>query len=321
MCSQVSSIKNPTSRSFRRLRAGWVLICWLFCGLLIHSAAWPPPWWQTVHGYDGSKPWTSYMTYTAAHFGPNALPVFETLDGRTPTNHRLDLNTDVFWGFGDQTQSLSAQAVYALWPGRIVVKGWGVLLEHYQTTTAVRDERASTVESAEQTLLIGDLYLSTQVRLLEETAHRPDLMLEWILKSAASNTPAGARYFDTPGYALRAAIGKSWYQPQALVQELRLVGNVGFLSYQLNNHQQNDAPYAALRLQLRRHALTWANEVAGYYGWTNKGDRPLVLRSQLSFDKGPLHYYVQFQHALNDYPFRRVQAGVGIDLYAKKKDQ
>lgn len=301
------------------MRLGWLLSCWLLGSAFIQLMAWPPPWWQTVHGYDGTKPWTSYMTFTSAHFGPNALPVFETLDGRLPVAHRVDLSTDAFWGFGDQTQSLSAQIAYALWPGRVAIKGWGVLLEHYSTTQAVRDARASTVESGEQTLLVGDLYLSTQVRLFQETAKRPDVMLEWILKTASSTTPAGARYFDTPGYALRAAIGKSWHQPQAWLQEVRLVGNVGFLSYQLNNHQQNDAPYAAAQVQVRRNALTWSNEAAGYYGWTNKGDRPLVIRSKVNYQQGPLHYYVQFQHALHDYPFRRIEAGVGLAIFQKKK--
>jgi len=313
------NLRTQSSRPHQWLRLSWSLIVWIVCGLLIPTLAWPPPWWQTVHGYDGTKPWNSYMTYTAAYFGPNALPVFETLDGRTPTNHRFDVSSDVFWGFGDQTQSLSAQCTYALWPGRVAISGWGVLMENYQTTTAIRDARASTVESGKQLLLIGDVYLSTQVQILEQARIRPDLMIEWILKTASSNTPAGARFFDTPGYAFRAASGKSWYRPQAYIQACRLIGNVGFISYQMNNHLQNDASYAAIQVQVRRNALTWANEAAGYYGWTNKGDRPLVLRSRLEYDKGPLHYYVQYQHALHDYPFRRIQAGVGVDVTFKKK--
>jgi hypothetical protein len=321
MCPSHGKHKTLTFRPNQWLRVYWGLASWLLCGLMVPTMAWPPLWWQAVHGYDGSKPWNSYMTYTAAYFGPNAMPVFETLDGRTLKTHRIDVTSDVFWGFGDQTQSLSGQINYMLWPGRVVVSGWGTLLEHYKTTMAIRDIRASTVESGEQTFIIGDLYLSTQVRIFEEAKYRPDLMIEWVLKTASSNSSAGARNFDTPGYALRGAVGKSWIRPQAFVQELRLVGNVGFLSYQLNNHQQNDASSGALQVQLRRNHLSWSNEAAGYYGWTDKGDRPLVLRSKLTYGNGPLKYYVQYQHALHDYPFRRVQAGVGLDLYPKKKDR
>lgn len=314
MCTKAGSGKPHAEPVKGRSVKGWMLAVYLLAVCFPAVQAWPPYWWQDVHGYDGTSPWTSYMTYTAAFFGPNAFPVLETLDGRTSVNSRVDVSTDVFWGFGDQTQSLSMELQYAVWPGRVVVKGWGVLLEHYKTTLAVRDERASAVELAEETLLIGDLYLSTQVRLLEKKGHRPDLMVEWILKTASSGTPAGARFFDTPGYVGRLATGKSWYPRQAWLQEVRLAANVGFLSYQMNTRMQNDAPSAALQVSLRHEALSWTNEAAGYYGWTDRGDRPMVLRSKLSYDKGPLHVYVQYQHALHDYPFRRVQTGLGVDI-------
>lgn len=290
------------------MKASGLLLLLAVC-VVIPLRAEPPEWWKTVQGYDGVSDWANYMTYTSAYFGPNALPVPELPDGKVSLYHRAEVSTDVFWGFGDQTQSLSAQFTYVFIPGRLAITGSGVLLEHYKTTTAVRDFRASLVESAEETFLIGDFYISTRVALLREAGWKPDVSLDIILKTASSETPAGARYFDTPGYIFRLASGKTWGLRNGIVDSIRLAGNVGFLCYQLNNRNQNDAPLFGALLRLNRGALSWEVGIGGYTGWI-QGSNPLVLRSKVSLKKGSMDYFIGYQHALRDYPFRRVQTGM-----------
>lgn len=284
---------------------------------LMATSAWalePPSWWQDLHQYDPDKSWYQYMNYTSAFFGPNALPVPELFDGRVPTKNKAELSTDVFWGFGDQTQSLSTRLVYAIIPGRLSLSGWGVLAEHYRTTQAVRDVRASQVERGEETFLIGDLYLSTQLSLLQEKRMLPDLNLEVVLKTSSSKTSSSARYFDTPGYYFNLTAGKSLHFKTGLLDELRFVGNLGFLCYQLNQEHQNDAPLYGAKLLLTAGPWTVEGGWHGYSGWLDQGDKPMLLRGKLNYNTGSATLFMQYQHALRDYPFRRMQTGVCFSL-------
>lgn len=274
----------------------------------------PPQWWKDLHQYDLAKSWYQYMTYTSAFFGPNALPVPEAFDGRVPMKHQAEVSADVFWGYGDQTQSLSTRFVYAALPGRLSISGWGVLAEHYLTNLAVRDARASQLKNPEATLLVGDFYLSTLVGLLQENQWQPDLSLDIVLKTSSSKTSSSARYFDTPGYYFNLIAGKSLHFKNSLLDEFRVVGNIGFLCYQLNNEYQNDAPLFGGKMLLTSGKWVLESGLYGYSGWLDQGDKPLVLRGKLNYKQGPATLFIQYQHSLRDYPFRRLQTGICFDL-------
>lgn len=289
----------------------WVFLLMLVYGVTL--SAQPPEWWQQVHQYDGSKHWVDYMTFSSAYFGPNALPVPELPDARVALSHQVELSADLFWGYGDQTQSLSTQFTYVFIPGRLAINVSGVLLEHYKTTTAVRDYRASLIESAEETLLIGDYYISTQMALLREGRWKPDVSLDVVLKTASSNSPSGARFFDTPGYVLQVNAGKTVAVSGGFIDSLRLAANTGFLCYQTNHSNQNDAWLYGALLRLHHKRLSLEGGIGGYEGWI-KGGKPLVLRSRVLWKVGSLNYFLGYQHALRDYPFRRIQTGVTVSF-------
>jgi len=287
----------------------------LFC--LLPSTAFAvniPQWWKDVHHYTADRQLYSYLTYSTAYFGPNALPVPELYDGRIQEKHQVEVSVDAFWGFGDETQSISSRLTYVPIPGKLSISCWSVLAEHYKTTTAVRDQRASIVESGEETLLIGDAYLSTLYSVFKEKRICPDVNLEFVLKTASSKTPYGARFFDTPGYWFDVTAGKSFLLPGSFVREIRFVGLMGFLSYQMNSSFQNDAPLFGGKMVLFSKNASFENGINGYSGWMDRGDSPLVLRSKLNFMHDRMKYFVQFQYALRDYPYYRIQTGVCFDL-------
>ncbi len=285
---------------------------WMFA--ICVQALGPPQWWRDIHQYNPDKSWYQYMTYTSSHFGPNALPVPEIYDGRIPTKNSAEVSTDVFWGYGDQTQSLSTRLIYAAIPGKLTISGWGVLAEHYRTTDSVRDFRASQVRIPEETIFIGDFYLSTLICLLQEKRWQPDLNLEIVLKTSSSKTSASARYFDTPGYYFNLTAGKSIHFKGSILNELRIVGNYGFLCYQLNQEHQNDASLFGGKMLLNAGNWTIESGIHGYSGWLNQGDKPLVLRGKVNYRSGPATLFLQYQHSLKDYPFRRLQTGVCFSL-------
>ena len=289
-----------------------IVLMILFSSFVFPIIAEPPVWWQEVHDYDANKPWYSYYKYTTSYFGPNALPVPEIADGLIADRHSAEISTDIFWGYGDRTQSLSTRLTYAFIPGRLAISGWGVLAEHYNVTTEVRDLRASMDKDTKGSLIIGDLYFSTIIGLFREKKIMPDLSLEVVLKTAASGNPNNSRYVDTPGYYFDVNAGKSIFFKHSYFKELRLVGMAGFLCYQLNSHHQNDAPLFGGKVMLKARKWAWENSISGYSGWTGLGDKPLVLRSRLKLDADNFCTFIQYQHSLRDYPFRRLQTGVAF---------
>lgn len=291
-----------------------VTLLFLVYFLPANSVVRPPDWWIELHGWEEGSDWTDKMTYTTSFFGPNAFPVPEIQNAKLPDRHSVEVSSDVFWGFGDETQSLSTKLSYVFIPGRLVVSGWGVLFEHYKTTTEVRDSRASIIEDAEENIFIGDFYISTLISLVKEKKYFPALNLDLVLKTSSSSSPKGARFFDTPGYFFNLTAGKSQKFSNSFFDELRLTGNIGFLCYQTNKYYQNDAPLYGFVLDVVSGNFTLQNTVAGYSGWLKKGDRPKVYRAKLTYKTGGVGFFTQYQHSLRDYPFKRLQTGLSIDF-------
>lgn len=274
----------------------------------------PPDWWIELHNWEEGTDWTEKMTYTTSFFGPNAFPVPEMQNLKLADKHSAEVSADIFWGYGDRTQSVSTKFSYVFIPGRLVVSGWGVLFEHYKTTTEVRDSRASIIEDAEENLFIGDFYISTLISLIKEKKYFPGLNLDLVLKTSSSSSPKGVRFFDTPGYYFNLTAGKSKIFYDSFVDELRIYGNIGFLSYQTNRYYQNDAPLYGVGLDAVSGNFTLQNTMAGYSGWLKKGDRPMVYRVKLTYKTGGLGFFTQYQYSLRDYPFKRLQTGLSIDF-------
>ncbi len=290
----------------------------------------PPSWWSALHAGEYQAPsWESVYTLTSAHFGPNALPAPEWKDGRVEERSAAEVSADFFAGDGDRTASLSCRLEWVAIPGRLSVEGWGVAYEYYTITSAVCRERASMLfdpsvrESGSGHTVIGDFYLSTNIALLQESEHRPDLLFRIVLKTASSENYRYARFFDTPGYLFDLTCGKSWRMSEtSVLKSLRLTGNVGFLCYQMNTRFQNDAPSFYLKCGLDFWKIQWENGAGGYCGWTGDGDQPIVVRSRVSFcpasfgatqgksaseAKGRL--FLQYQYGLNDTAPHRLQLG------------
>lgn len=260
------------------------------------------------------KPWVEQMKFSPSYFGPNALPVPEFNEGRLPDYHYAALSVDNFWGYGDNTQSLSVRLNYAFIPGRLSLNAWGVIGEHYKVTQDVANQRKMATDKLDDFYATGDFYISTMIGLVKENKVIPDLNFEIILKTASSKTPSSARYFDTPGYCFNLFAGKSFFIKNGFVNEIRLAANYGFLCYQTNTLFQNDAWLYGTELILNSGCFRWSNGIGGYSGWLENGDCPVVLRSKLTYSLSHLDFFMQYQKSLRDYPFNRIQTGISLTI-------
>lgn len=98
------------------------------------------------------------------------------------------------------------------------------------------------------------------------------------------------------------------------LNEIRFVANLGFLCWETTHSTQNDAPMYGGKIILSNRLFDFENTVAGYYGWINNGDAPLVYFSRLTLKRPNLNVFVQYQYGINDFPYHGFQVGFSRGL-------
>lgn len=260
------------------------------------------------------------VKYAPAWFGPNANPVPEFTDATIVDKTTVQLMADYYFGFGDQTKNGYFKIDIPLLPGRVSFKIWTSLFEHYQVTDEVsleRDMHGNTSGKAN-----GDFYVQTRISILKEDTHKPAIILNSTLKTASGTNFTGRRYFDTPGYYFDVETGKSFMLNNQFLNEIRLVGNLGFLCWETTNSTQNDAPVYGGKIILGNQHWKLENTLSGYYGWMHKhpqyvnnyGDAPLVFVTKLTYKLKNIDYFAQYQYGIKDFPYHQIRFGVSFSI-------
>lgn len=270
-----------------------------------------PDWWADLHGYvrqDANM--YSYYTYTQGYFGPNALPLPEIGDACIHPRHSFELAADCFWGDGDQTQNLYFQAEYTI-GDRASFSAFGSMMERAQITRALRDHRVSMAEDGKTFELVGSIYFTTRIAIWKEQGYIPDIIANITMKTCSEKTQRTSRYFDTPGYYFMMEAGKNvWQSSSSMLRKLRVVGNLGFLSYQMKNKYQNDAPIYAVKLKANFDKISAEGVFGGYEGWMKDGDQHRVVRAKAIYHLPNMDCSLQYQYGLKDAAPHRLQAAL-----------
>jgi hypothetical protein len=147
----------------------------------------------------------------------------------------------------------------------------------------------------------GDMIVSTFFKLLKSDKWA-DIMIEGTLKTASGNRLCDARYTDAASYWLILNAGRDLYKSADSKSFVRLQGLFGFYCYMTNSmvHRQNDAPVFAAGMSGGYENLTFQADVAGFRGYLNNGDRPLVLRTKLNYEYRKNLLSLRYRHGIND---------------------
>jgi len=253
------------------------------------------------------------VNYSPAYFGPNANPVPVFSDATIPSMTTIGLSGSYYFGFGDNTSSVTFSTEISLLPERVSVKVWVATFEYFRVTQAVYNERNMTGNKLSGTAN-GDFYVQTRISVLKEKKNSPSIILNSTLKTASGTNFKQRRYFDTPGYYFDLEIGKSIRLKNNILNEIRFVTNVGFLCWETTNSTQNDAPMYGGKIILSNRLFDFENTLSGYYGWMNNGDAPLVYSSKLNFKQTKFDIFVQYQYGINDFPYHHIQTGFVLKL-------
>ena len=241
-----------------------------------------------------------------AHFGPNAFPVPDMLDGRVSEQLKVELAGDYYRGFdGNQTADLFARVYIPLFTKRVNLTLWMPIQEWYwQNDTTGHGT--------------GDVYVSTDIQVLKAKKWWPDITIRAALKTASGEQYERRRHFDDPGYWFDLSVGKSLTYKD---WEFRLAASTGFLCWQTTTAAQNDAVQYGAQLLINYTYCSLRATYSGYSGWQKNGDCPMIIKGELRGHIKGFEPFAVYQYGIQDYPFHQVRVGLAynIDIIKPKK--
>ncbi len=271
-------------------------------------------WWNKKHNWDGHTPWPQYITLSSSHMGPNAIPPLEVFDARIKKSAEFQSMSNYYFNQGDETVDLNLKFVYPVMD-RVQFELWMVPVEYFHISdTLIRDERAIRYENPEGTAT-GDLYAGAHLMLL----NRPQgtsLSLGFAVKTASGSKLSMARYTDTPGYYFDFSAGHSFSFQDRSLKKLRIYAMAGFMAYQTYDlmHNQNDAFLYGLGAEANFGKLSVKNDLAGYIGYLDIGDKPMVYRLELELAQKYFHWLLRYQYGIIDFPYQSIGLGFRWEL-------
>ena len=263
-----------------------------------------------------------------AYFGPNAFPVPDMLDGRTSSELKVELYGDCFLGTttghvaDDVTGDLFAKLTVPLFTQKANLTVWLPLFEAFHTSAEVNALRRLP-EPFDKTDLqgvdVGDLYVSADVRILNQERHKVDMTARAVLKTASANQFYKGRCYDAPGYFFDAAVGRNFELGNE--SNLRVAVSTGFLCWQTDNGRQNDAVMYGALVAYTYKRFTIDTCFGGYAGWESDGDRPMTLKTNLSYRIGDWSVRVGHQVGFMDWPYHQIRVGAtyAFDILSKMR--
>lgn len=266
------------------------------------------------------------------YFGPNAFPIPDVLE-KTSDKLKLTLALDYYnggytylhpgneaggspsitQGRKGNTTDIMLKANIPLWTSRANLSLWWVVNEWYD-------------DGRHRGSMSGDAYVSIDMQLLEEGRRHPSWTLRAALKSASGGGYDIGRYYDSAGYFFDTYVGKSFRFGPAT---LRVCGGGGFLCWQTDNGEQNDAIQYAALAGLKIGNFDISETFSGYFGWQSQSygkdvhDCPMSLKTKITWKIKQWEVFAMMQNGLMDYPFTQLQLGTSfsIDILRKKRKE
>jgi hypothetical protein len=259
-------------------------------------------WWNQIHGWQpGMKGWKMFLIHSPKYLGPNALPVPELKIAKIPEKSEFEISADFHFKNGDPTQDLWGRCLIPFANSRIALELYGVAVEKYQMSEAIRDERFAR-DFDGKGKVVGDFYFSTLIQLVRGKKF-PDAMLRLACKTASGEGYNAARVTDTPGYFFDLSLSKDIRNKRG--NTLTPSGMIGFYCWQTNDDRnfQNDAWLYGAGLNYNPGKWLFTSTLTGFHGYKNNGDSPLVFTAGIKRDIGRKTFRVQYLHGLNDWEY------------------
>lgn len=237
-------------------------------------------WWNELVDWDGTTHWSRYHIHSPRYFGPNALRIPELTDPLIRDDASVIFKASLHMRIGEQAESTEILFTLPV-NNKISFFGSFIPFEHYEMTTAVRDERRSRDYDGVG-YAIGDLSIGTRVKLISGRSSFPDATLTSYFKTALGTNREALRYTDAPAYYFGITMGKSWILNQL---EIRPLASAGLFVWQTNEDKnpQNDALAFALGMVMRYLELEVQVDYSSYKGYKDNGDHAGAITNRVMY--------------------------------------
>lgn len=240
------------------------------------------------------------LIYSPRYFGPNAFPIPELRTGEVGSRIEAEVRGEYHYYRGDQTKDIFARILIPFVKGRAGIEASWVIIEDYKLTPETRDERFA-VETESPIKYNGDIIISSFFQVLKSEKWA-DLMISANIKTASGGRLCDARFTDAASYWFDLTAGRKVLQNAEGNASLRIQAMAGFYCWMTNDrvHRQNDAiSYGAGFTGIYRN-FTLRTDLSGFYGYENNGDRPILLRNNLTYEIKKNIISLRYDHGMKD---------------------
>ena len=265
------------------------------------------------------------------HFGPNAFPIPDMLDGTVSSELRAEVSLSHYWGKrGDNASDVFMRLNIPLFTPRVNLSLWMVPVERWHQSTeniiACRlVENSLKYKKVRSGAATGDVYISADIHVIKarDRGWRPDWTIRAALKTASGNDHYLGRYYDAPGYFFDTSVAESFSLGKSSVWQhrLRVALSTGFLCWQSGTGRQNDAVMYGVMLKWENRYFSVEETFGGYCGWEGQGDKPMTLKTQMLYHIGRFDILGACQFGFKDWNYRQLRLGAVYRFDILKKKQ
>ncbi len=308
--ARVTNRKISLIVAFHHCRLLASFLIWIFAWVQ-HISAQDYYWWNQKHGWDGITHWSRYMILSPGYLGPNALPVPDMHTGVLFDKALFEAGSRYYFQAGEQTIDGNSRLYFPFANGKAALEISHTPIEYYKTDTMLRDERRARSRHVEG-LATGDIGMNTYFALVNGPRF-PDVVLRIGLRAPSGTRLYDARFSDAPGYFFDISFGKTLIVSGENNERItRAYGMLGFYAWQTNfdRNRQNDALLIGFGLKMTgKHSAFYA-ETAGYFGYMEMRDDPVVIRVgyDIKCDAGTVK--IQYQKGVHDVYHHCIQLSV-----------
>ncbi|MDR2389435.1 MAG: hypothetical protein LBD89_06600 [Tannerellaceae bacterium] len=242
------------------------------------------------------------LVYSPRYFGPNAFPVPELRSGLSPVHYEAEVRGEYHAYTGDKTRDLFFRLLMPLIRGKAGIEFGFIALEKYKLSPATQSERhAIETECPPNESYHGDVTLSAYYQLFS-SERWCDAMFSLNLKTASGGRLCDARFTDATTYWVEITAGRNLLESPGKRYALRLQAMAGFYCWMTNDliHRQNDALLYGAGITARLCSFSFSSSLAGFSGYKNNGDQPLLWRNDLRTEYRNNILSLRYTHGMQD---------------------
>lgn len=240
------------------------------------------------------------LIYSPRYFGPNGFPIPELRDSRALKRFEIEIRGEYHYYSGDKTKDLYTRAMIPIVRDKAAIEVSAVVFEDYKLTPETKEERF-TAETESPISYNGDVIVSAIFQILKSPKWA-DILVSLNLKTASGGRLVDARFTDAASYWFDLTVGRTLYEDKNLNASVSVQGMAGFYCWMTNDivHRQNDATHYGVGLTAKLKNFTLQSDFSGFYGYENNGDRPMILRNNLTYEYKNNGLSFRYYHGMKD---------------------